>query len=87
MRLVQVTCHGSCGLLSCNFCFFFFCQAAAGQEPNKEAYPAANRPNLVALVNGKSGGTPKAYSPPPPFFFYSTKFNRPARGIRLGTKN
>jgi hypothetical protein len=44
------------------FLFFnYFSQAAAGQEPNKEAYPAANRPNLVALVNGKSGGTSKAY--------------------------
>jgi len=29
---------------------------AAGKPANAEAMPAANRPNLVALVNGKSGG-------------------------------
>eukprot|EP00802_Teleaulax_amphioxeia_P010187 Tamp_10212.p1 GENE.Tamp_10212~~Tamp_10212.p1 ORF type:complete len:497 (-),score=82.38 Tamp_10212:577-2067(-) len=31
-------------------------EEAAQKEPNKEAYPAATRVNLVALVNGKSGG-------------------------------
>ena len=31
-------------------------EEAAGKDANREVYPAANRPNLVALVNGKSGG-------------------------------
>ena len=35
-------------------------EEAAGKDANKEAYPAANRSNLVALGNGKSGRSPFA---------------------------